>query len=305
MIATQPIDFRRGINGLTALIADALKTDPYLCVGRDYVAEVPRRNTPEGAACHFLRHIIFHVSRAGAGSPCALMPEWQDARGLFSYRRVLKRLRSGALGAEIDHIAEHFSLLGYRRASAKIYLSRIARFSHFAAPYCASDSITDDIVARYLRTFGTNSARIGAVSALQHARRMAPERFVDAPSSLTDDLDAPLLSSFSDHLSRVRGLELRSRDGVMRGRAAVFGLPPPPTSRSRHWCVDGGTCPRRRPTSSVALGDVGHPHGGGLPRPIVSPISALGWPPRPGSRSGRSNNAPLAVGPFAAPAFVG
>ena len=28
MIATQPIDFRCGINGLTALIADALKTDP-------------------------------------------------------------------------------------------------------------------------------------------------------------------------------------------------------------------------------------------------------------------------------------
>ena len=46
MIATQPIDFRRGINGLTALIADALKTDPYLCVGRDYVAETPDQSGP-------------------------------------------------------------------------------------------------------------------------------------------------------------------------------------------------------------------------------------------------------------------
>ena len=29
MVATQPVDFRRGINGLTALVAGALKTDPY------------------------------------------------------------------------------------------------------------------------------------------------------------------------------------------------------------------------------------------------------------------------------------
>ena len=36
----------------------------------------------------------------------------------FSYRGVLNRLRSGALGAEMDRIAEHFSSLGYKRASA-------------------------------------------------------------------------------------------------------------------------------------------------------------------------------------------
>jgi len=40
----------------------------------------------------------------------------------FSYRGVLKRLRSGALGAEMDRIASYFSSLGYKRASAKIYL---------------------------------------------------------------------------------------------------------------------------------------------------------------------------------------
>ena len=50
----------------------------------------------------------------------------------FSYRGVLKRLRSGALGAEMDRIASYFSSLGYKRASAKIYLSRIARFGRFA-----------------------------------------------------------------------------------------------------------------------------------------------------------------------------
>jgi transposase len=29
VLATQPIDFRKGVNGLVALVADALKADPY------------------------------------------------------------------------------------------------------------------------------------------------------------------------------------------------------------------------------------------------------------------------------------
>jgi integrase/recombinase XerD len=135
----------------------------------------------------------------------------------FSYRGVLKRLRSGALGAEMDRIAEHFSSLGYKRASGKIYLSRIGRFSRFAAAHCGSSSITQDIVDRYLHTFSTDSPRIGAVSALQHARRVVPERFIDPLCGVVDDPDAPLLSSFSDYLRRVRGLELKSRDGVLLG----------------------------------------------------------------------------------------
>ena len=67
----------------------------------------------------------------------------------FSYRGVLERLRSGALGADMDRIAEHFFSLGYQRASAKLYLSRIARFSHFAASRCGSASIGEDIIDRY------------------------------------------------------------------------------------------------------------------------------------------------------------
>ena len=135
----------------------------------------------------------------------------------FSYRGVLKRLRNGALGAEMDRIAGHFFSLGYKQASAKLYLSRIARFSHFAAAHCGSRSIGQAIVDRYLRTFITDSPRIAAVSALQHARRVAPERFIASATSVVDDPDAPLLSSFSDHLSRVRGLEPKSRDGVLLG----------------------------------------------------------------------------------------
>ena len=57
----------------------------------------------------------------------------------FSYRGVLQRLRSGALGAEMDRIAGGLHSQGYKPASAKLYLSRIARFSQFAAERCGSD----------------------------------------------------------------------------------------------------------------------------------------------------------------------
>ena len=128
----------------------------------------------------FLRHIISRASRADAGFPCAATLEGRNARVLFFVSGVLKRLRGGALGAEMDRIASYFSSLGYKRASAKIYLSRIARFGRFAAEHCRSGPISEGIVDGYLGTFTTDPARIGAVSALQHARRVAPERFIVA-----------------------------------------------------------------------------------------------------------------------------
>jgi hypothetical protein len=42
MVATRPVDFRKGTEGLAALVRETMKSDPFLCVGRDYVAEVPR-----------------------------------------------------------------------------------------------------------------------------------------------------------------------------------------------------------------------------------------------------------------------
>jgi transposase len=39
LVATKPVDFRKGMNGLAALVQEQLKADPFLCVGRDYVAE--------------------------------------------------------------------------------------------------------------------------------------------------------------------------------------------------------------------------------------------------------------------------
>ena len=135
----------------------------------------------------------------------------------FSYRGVLQRLRSGALGAEMDRIAGDLFSQGYKRASAKLYLSRIARFGQFAAAHCGSEPIGAIIVDGYLRTFSTDSPRIAAGTALEHARRVAPGRFVQAVPSIVDDPDASLLNSFSDYLSKVRGLEPKSREGVLLG----------------------------------------------------------------------------------------
>ena len=76
----------------------------------------------------------------------------------FSYRGVLKRLRSGALGAEMDRIAADLHSQGYKPASAKIYLSRLAQFSHYAGKRCGSEPISAIIIGRYLRALGAGSA---------------------------------------------------------------------------------------------------------------------------------------------------
>lgn len=117
VVATRPVDFRRGMNGLVALVASALAADPYLCVGRDYVAEPTWRQLGPSKS-GILRHIIFRTSRMARDSPAPLSRRGNMLEFYFSYGGVLKRLRSGALGDEIDRLAEHFFTLGYKRASA-------------------------------------------------------------------------------------------------------------------------------------------------------------------------------------------
>jgi transposase len=38
LVATKPVDFRRGADSLAALVREQLRHDPFLCVGRKYVA---------------------------------------------------------------------------------------------------------------------------------------------------------------------------------------------------------------------------------------------------------------------------
>ena len=39
LIAVKAVDFRKGGDGLAALVREALGEDPFLCLGRDYVAQ--------------------------------------------------------------------------------------------------------------------------------------------------------------------------------------------------------------------------------------------------------------------------
>ena len=41
-VATQPVDFRKSIHTLSALVSEVLRANPYICVGRKYVAAQSR-----------------------------------------------------------------------------------------------------------------------------------------------------------------------------------------------------------------------------------------------------------------------
>ena len=43
----------------------------------------------------------------------------------FKYPKVVRRLRGGGLGGEMDRIAAYLAEFDYKRASAKVYLSRL------------------------------------------------------------------------------------------------------------------------------------------------------------------------------------
>lgn len=144
----------------------------------------------------------------------------------FKYPRVLRRLRDGALGNEMDRIAAYFADLGYNRASAKIYISRLGKFSEFAARDAGTARIDQDVVDRFLRSFQTESPRVSAATAIVHARKVAPKRFLapcrQAPPA---DPDGPLLAAYQDYLLRVRGLEPRTCEGLLRsGRRSLVWL---------------------------------------------------------------------------------
>lgn len=57
VLVAGPIDFRAGINKLASLVANELGRDPYLCIGRGYVAAVSTAALLRGFATSG-RHII-------------------------------------------------------------------------------------------------------------------------------------------------------------------------------------------------------------------------------------------------------
>ncbi|HJU17251.1 MAG TPA: tyrosine-type recombinase/integrase [Stellaceae bacterium] len=132
----------------------------------------------------------------------------------FKYPGVLRRLRSGALGGEMDRIAAHFCEVGYKRASAKVYLSRLARFSVFAARHARTATIDQSVIDRFVHSLPTTTPRIAARTAIAHARRVAPERF-SVPCRAIADPHEPFLTSYLDHLREVRGLEAKTCEGLL------------------------------------------------------------------------------------------
>jgi integrase/recombinase XerD len=92
----------------------------------------------------------------------------------FKYPGVLRRLRNGALGKEMDRIAAHFFDIGYKPASAKIYISRLGRFSEFVNGDAGTVTIGQDTIDRFVLSLQTASPRIAIRTAIAHARNVAP-----------------------------------------------------------------------------------------------------------------------------------
>ena len=141
----------------------------------------------------------------------------------FKYPGVLRRLRSGALGKEMDRIAAHFFDIGYKPASAKIYISRLGRFSEFANCDAGTVTIGQDIIDRFVLSLQTASPRIAIRTAITHARKVAPERFSTTCHCGVPDPDRPLLAAYRSHLCHVRGLEPKTCEGLLTGARKILG----------------------------------------------------------------------------------
>lgn len=133
----------------------------------------------------------------------------------FKYPRVIGRLRTGALGKEMDRIAAHYSTIGYKRSSVKIFFGHLARFSSFAMDCGHRDRIDAAVVDRFLSSRPTPASRIGAQTALGHAMRLAPHRFAKPARSGALSGDDRLCARYETYLRQIRGLEPKTREGLL------------------------------------------------------------------------------------------
>jgi len=94
----------------------------------------------------------------------------------YKYPRVLRRLRSGGLGGEMDRIAAYLFKHGYKRGSAKVYLRRLGRFSGHVSGATSATLIDQVVIDRFVAEYPTETPRISARTAIELARRVDPER---------------------------------------------------------------------------------------------------------------------------------
>jgi len=206
-------DMRCSFDGLALLVQETLRFDPFICVGCNYVAASPGNPSLCGYGQAWPPHNIFCTFSAGPGCSChARSGQGATLEFYFRYLRVLRRLRGGGLGDEMDRIAAYLAEFGYKRASAKVYLSQLGRFSGSVPPRATRTMPIDQaVIDRFVDDYSSETPRIAARTAIDLARRVAPERFSAPP--VAADPHAPLLAAYLDHLQRVRGLEPKTCEG--------------------------------------------------------------------------------------------
>lgn len=138
----------------------------------------------------------------------------------FKYPGVLRRMRQGPLGAEMDAIASDLERAGYTRLSARRYLSLMASFSRFArqAGRLRARTIDRALVERFLRrTSWSADTTSVARSALGHVLRYLALQYpqpVHLPAA--ERRDAAFVAGFDTYLRDIRGLEPKSREEILR-----------------------------------------------------------------------------------------
>jgi site-specific recombinase XerD len=139
----------------------------------------------------------------------------------FKYPRVLRRLRDGGLGGEMDHIAAHLWEKGYKRESAKIYLGRLGRFSNHLSPTARNTPIDQADIDAFVDAYPTRTTRTAARTAIELARRVVPERFVIP--CVEPDPHQTFLEAYIDYLRKVRGIAPKTCEGLLLAARRILG----------------------------------------------------------------------------------
>lgn len=152
----------------------------------------------------------------------------------FKYPRVLRRLRAGGLGGEMDRIANYLWEEGYRHGSAKIYLSRLGRFSNQLPRAARNTPISQAIIDAFLDTHPTKAPRASTHVAIELARRVVPERF--AVTRVEPGPHQTLLDAYADYLRQVRGIAPKTCEGLLLAARRILdwhdaGCPKHPLAR--------------------------------------------------------------------------
>ncbi|MBS3025496.1 site-specific integrase [Acidiphilium multivorum] len=138
----------------------------------------------------------------------------------YKYPRVLRRLRNGGLGDEMDRISAYLSEHGYKRGSARVYLSRLGKFSDHLSRAARATLIEQTVIDRFIGEYSSETPRLSVRAAIELARRVAPERF--SIPSVEPDPHQPLLNAYLDHLRRIRGLEPKTCEGRLLAARRVL-----------------------------------------------------------------------------------